>query len=369
MQRNQESIEHSSLSARQVGSFTKFKAKDYRHLQKFGIGLDESMIHQMMSARHGMDSIQPTITTGSITTPVQFLQNWLPGMVKIITAARKIDDLTGISVIGSWEDEQVVQAVMELTGTSVPYGDYTNVPFSSWNVNFNYRTVVQFEEGMRVGEKEAARAARIRVDSATAKRESAALALEIIRNTIGFFGYNAGNNNTYGFLNDPALPNYTTVAVGASTQTFWSTKTYLEILNDIRTMIQTLRNQSQDQIDPEKVNITLGLATAVVEYLSVTSDFGNSVRDWLTATYPRIRVVSAPQLNAASGGLNVGYMYAEKIDDLSTDDNKTFIQPVPTKFMLLGVSKLTKSYEESYTNATAGIMCKRPWAVVRVNGL
>ena len=55
------------------------------------------------------------------------------------------------------------------------------MPLSSWNTNFNYRTVVRFEEGMKVGNLKAARAARLRVDDQGIKRESAALSLEIQR--------------------------------------------------------------------------------------------------------------------------------------------------------------------------------------------
>jgi len=370
---SKESVEHSSLKPRQVRPLIGFDAREYDGLRRLGINLDGpqgGMVRRMASAMAmAMDSVQATVTTATITTPVQFLQNWLPGFVKVITAARKIDELVGISTIGSWEDEQIVQGILELTGRAVPYGDYTSMPESSWNINYNARTVVRFEEGLRVGQLESARASRIRMDSATGKREAAALALEIIRNSIGFIGFNSGNGNTYGFLNDPGLPNYTTVATGASGSTLWSRKTYLEITADIRTMIANLRNQSQDQIDPETVNMTLAVSTDAVDYLSVVSDFGNSVRDWMTKTYPKIRVVSAPELNLASGGLNVAYLYAEDINDLSTDDGRTFIQVVPTKFQVLGVAKDAKFYTEDYSNATAGVMCKRPWAVVRVNGI
>src|SRR5579871_6179866 len=201
---------HSHIPAGRVRELSNFDVREYESLSRIGIGMDERSIHELMKSQFAMDSIQPTITTASIPTPIQFLQNWLPGFVRIITAARKIDDIVGISTVGSWEDEQVVQGVMELVGTSVPYGDYTNLPESSWNTNFNIRTVVRFWEGLQVDMLEEARAARIRVDSGSMKRESAALALEIVRNSIGFNGYNSGNNNTYGFLNDPGLPNYTT---------------------------------------------------------------------------------------------------------------------------------------------------------------
>ena len=79
--------------------------------------------------------------------------------------------------------------------------------------------------------------------------------------------------------------------------------------------------------------------------------------------------MSAPQLNAAYSSDNVFYLYADKIDDMSTDGGRVFIQPVPTKFQVLGVQQLAKAYEEDYSNATAGVMCKRPYAVVRYYGI
>jgi len=356
----------SHINGRDVRPLADFNPAEFESLSRLGIGMDANTVNKMM---HGMDAIQPTVTTGSIGTPIQFLQNWLPGFVFVITAARKIDEIVGISTMGSWEDEEIVQGVLERTGTSVPYGDYTNVPLSSWNTNFQYRTVVRFEEGMKVGNLEAARASRMQVNDSGMKRESAALALEIIRNSVGFVGFNAGANNTYGLLNDPGLPAYVTVANGASGSPLWSTKTFLEIAKDIRGAIVALRNQSQDTIDPESVNLTMAVATNSVDWLSTTSDFGISVRDWMRQAYPRIRVVSAPQLNSANGGANVFYLFADSVADMSTDDGRTFIQVVPAKFQVMGVQQLTKGYEEDYSNATAGVMCKRPYAVVRRSGI
>ena len=347
-----------------------FNAAEYQNLSQLGIGLDSRAVKKMMQGyataldSMAMDALQPLVTAASVSTPVQFLQNWLPGFVFVITAARKIDDLIGIQITGAWEDEQIVQGVLERTGTSIPYGDWTNVPLSSWNTNFVTRTVVRFEEGMKVGNLEAARAARMLVDDSGMKRESCALALEISRNDIGFFGFNDGGNNTYGFLNDPGLLAYTQVAAGLAGYT-WSVKTFLEIQRDILTAIQTLRTQSQDIIDPEKVDLTLAVATDAVDYLATTSDFGISVREWMRQAYPRIRVVSAPQLNNAHSSENVFYLYADKIQDSSTDGGSVWIQAVPAKFQVMGVQQLAKAYEEDYSNATAGAMAKRPWAITR----
>lgn len=354
--------EISYIAAREIRPLIMSNVEGFEDLSRLGIGMDSRSVDRMMDA---MDALSPTITSGTITTPIQFLQSWLPGFVKVMTASRKIDELAGILTAGSWEDEEIVQGVMEVTGTSVPYGDYTNTTMASWNTNFERRSIVRFEEGMRVGSLEEARAAKMRVNSAEGKREGAALALEIQRNKIGFVGYNAGANRTYGFLNDPAIPAYADVATGASTSKAWSTKTFLEITADIREAAGYLENQSGGLIDTTSDNITLAIPTSHATYLSVTSDFGVSVSDWIKKTFANMRIVKVPELALANGGANVFYLFAEQVNDNSTDGGRVFVQVVPSKFQVLGVQKLAKGYEEAYTNATAGIMCKRPWAVVR----
>ena len=365
------SIERSSLSPRQVGAvkMTEDDVRDYAALGDLGINFGAQNIKAM--ANFAMDAgNQADVSAPSITTPVQFLQNWLPGFVKVITAARKIDELVGISTTGSWEDQEIVQGLLEPIGNAVPYGDYTNVPLASWNTNFVRRTVIRFEKGIKVGMLEEARAARIRISSSAEKRASAALALEIQRNLVGFYGFNSGNNLTYGFLNDPGLPAYVTVAAsGTGSSTLWSSKTFLQIVADIRVAAAQLQNQSQDTINPEDAELTLALPTISYQYLSVTSDFGISVRDWLNKTYPKLRVISAPQLNAANGSANVFYLYAESVEDGASDDSRTWVQVVPAKFQALGVEKQAKAYEEDYANATAGCLLKRPYAVVRYSGI
>ena len=344
-------------------------------LAKLGIGgLSQRNIRAMMEGvanmGSGMDAaLQPTITTPSINTPIQFLQNWLTGFINVITQARMADTLMGITTAGAWEDEEIVQGILEQLASATPYGDYTNVPKSSFNLNWERRTVVRAEEGMGVGVLEEARTARINVNSAEAKREAATEALEIFRNSVGFYGYNNGLGRTFGFLNDPNLPAATAfAATGSGSSTLWANKTFLEICADIRGMVVDLRTGSGARIDPAKTPMTLALATDTVDNLSTTSDFGISVQDWLNKAYPKIRVESAPELDNAISSENAAYLYAESVDDKSTDDKRTWVQIVPAKFRLIGVEQKAKGYLEDYSNATAGAFLKRPWAVVRRYG-
>lgn len=364
--------ERSRIAGRDVRPFVLDAAEvaEYASLHALGINLSERDVRRMMQvhAAFGMDDLQGTVFPGTVGTPIQFLQNWLPGFVRTVTAVRNIDLLIGISSSGSWEDEEIVQGVLEPTGKAVPYGDYTNIPLSSWNPSFERRTVVRIEQGMKVGKLEEARASRMNVNSAAEKRGAAVTSLEIARNRIGFYGYNNGTNRTYGFLNDPSLPAYVTAAAGVGGTT-WATKTFLEITADIRGMLARLQTTSKGVIDPRRTPITLALATAVAQYLSVTSDFGISVEDWLRKTYPNVRVESAPELDLANGGANVAYAYADSVEDGATDDSRTWVQVVPAKFQLLGIENQAKGLVEDYVAATAGVMLKRPYAVTRLTGI
>lgn len=346
-------------------------ADAFGQLKMIGIDVSDRVVAEMMAGM-GLDAapdLQPLVGLANVGAPLQFLQAWLPGFVAIATAARKIDEIVGVTTVGSWEDEEIVQGAIEPVGLAQAYGDHNNIPLASWNVNFERRSIVRFEQGISVGILEEARTAKMRVNTSAQKRNAASLALDILRNRIGFYGWNGGAGRTYGYLNDPNEPAYTNFPNGASASPLWSTKTFLEITADIRLMTAALRTQSQDLIDPEKDATTLTLATATIEYLTVTSDFGISVRQWIKETYPAMRIVSAPELNGANGGANVAYLQAEKVTDgMSDDGGQVWLQMVPTRFMTLGVEKHAKNYIEDYSNATAGVMLKRPYALVRKSG-
>lgn len=354
--------------------------KRYAQLSGIGISLGAGAIRSMMSGLEvnvmdGNDTgIAPAplngVTTPSIAAQIQFLQAWLPGFVRAITAARKIDEVVGMTTVGSFEDEEVIQGILEPLGVAVPYGDHTNIPLSSWNLNWERRTIIRFEQGMEVGYLEELRAARVRVSTAAEKRAAAAMGLEIQRNRVGFYGFNSGAGRTYGLLNDPALPAYVNVPNGAGGSPLWSLKTFNEITADIRNAISALRVASKDTIDPKTTKMTMVVGADAVDFLSIMNELGSqSVQQWLDATYPNIRVVSAPEFDDANGGVGVMYLFAEQVDDGASDDSKTFAQLVPAKFLTLGVDKRAKTYVEDYANATAGVLLKRPYAVVRRSGI
>jgi hypothetical protein len=362
---------HLRLAPRQVRPFS-MDGASLADLNLLGVSFKPEALQSLREVYKGfsLDEGPAPITLAGTGAPIQFLQTLLPGTVRTVTAARKIDKLVGRSIAGKWHDEEIVQTVVELTGKPRPYGDYAAGPLSGYNVNFERRTVVRFEMDMEVPALEEERAAAYRQNSGELKRAAIAQALAIEHNAIGFFGYNDGECKTYGFLNDPSLPNYQTAPAGAGGGTEWSGKTFAEITEDLRLAAAALRLQTREAADPEETPCVLALASGAREYLNVTNEHGITVKQWLKENYPRWRIESAPELDGANGGLNVFYLYAETVPGAGENGNQKVVeQYVQAALRLLGVERRAKGSYEVYSSATAGIMWRTPFAVVRFTGI
>lgn len=339
-------------------------------LNRIGIGFNPRALQTMqnsihaMKAAYAMDAAPYPVTTPSASNALQFLQHFFGVPIRVVTMARKADEILGRTFAGSWRDEEIVIPVMELIGQPQPYGDTNNVPLASFNTNFEQRKIFRMELGFEANQLEIQRASAMRTDAVSLKREAVATALAIAMNDVAFNGYNSGTGKIYGLLNDPGLPAYVTVATGAGNSTTWSTKTFQEITADIRTAVSKLRVQSGSNFDPMRDRFTLAIAQSAYDAISVTTDFGISVMDWLNKTYPRIRLVSVPQFDAANGSANVFYVIADRIAT-----NKTVDQLIQQELFLLGVQPTAKGMIEDYSSATAGVVVTQPLGIVRYTGI
>ena len=359
------------LTPDKVRSF-KLNEQKYRVSEKdlsmLGVSMDSALMPSVKdvfnSVDYSMDGVQLQ-TTPTITNPVQFFQYWAPKAVEIVTAARKIDDIVGRTIAGSFEDEEIVTTLIEDTGSAQPYTDTANIPTASWNQNFITRSIVRFEQGFEIGYLEAMRASRMKIDDHQRKANSAAKNLAIELNNVGFFGYANGQNQTFGLLNDPNLPAYQTVAEGATSETTWQSKTFLEITADIITAVSALVVQLGGLFDPRNDEFTLSLALSPAQYLSKMNELGTkSVYQWLKETYPKIKIESAPELDGANGGSNVFYMHVQEVG--GSEVIKQYVQDV---LRLIGVEKKAKVTVEDYAAATAGVIVQQPIGVVRYSGI
>ncbi|MBR5012414.1 MAG: DUF2184 domain-containing protein [Clostridia bacterium] len=351
-----------SIPADKVKAYAMDAATTETTLDALGIHYEQQAMDEFRA--YATDAAPSLQTAPNKMTPIQFLQHWIPEMVKIVTASRDADEILGRDFAGDWADEEIVQTVIEYTGKPRVYGDKTTFNLASFNVNYETRTIVRFEQDVEVGKLEEARASKQRIDAQGTKRDAAATALAINANDIAFNGYNAGNNKTYGLLNDPSLPAYTAFAQGSAGYTTWATKTFNEIVSDIKAMMSALRVRSGNNFKPEKDESVLALSVAVVDHLQTVNMLGGtSVLDWLHKTYPGCRVTSAVQLDGANASANVAYLFAEKIDG-----KKVIAQYMQDALRLIGVEQHAKNFLESYSNATAGVMLRIPVGLVRFTG-
>lgn len=348
-------------------NFDNFKDIKDEDLSLLGVGMDSSLgtdVNRYLYST-GMDAAAPLQTTATIPNAVQFFQHWAPEAVEVITAARKIDNLVGRTIAGSFEDEEIVTTMLERTGSAQPYTDTANIPLASWNQAFEARSIVRFEEGLEVGYLENMRASRMKIDTHREKARAVAESLAIELNNVGFYGYAGGENRTYGFLNDPNLPAYQTVPTGEEGDTSWSTKTFNEITADIITAVSALVNQLQGNFDPVNDEFTLALALASTQWLNTMNTLGTkSVYTWLKETYPKVKIETAVQLNEANGGSNVFYVYANRVAG-----KDVLKQYVPDVLRLIGIEKHAKVLLEDYAAATAGIIAQYPIAIIRYSGI
>lgn len=312
-----------------------------------------------------------TVNPSQANAPyIQFLQTWLPGQVHVVTQARKADQLFGVTTVGSWEDEEVIQEILEMVGVAQPYSDLGSVPLSSWNLTYEKRGVARFEEGFSVGELEGLRSGRIGVNASQAKRDAATLALEIARNRVAFFGYvNATSYPIYGALNDPNLPAYQTLPSGKT----WDLANRAEIISDLMFAFAQLRKGSKEVVDPTTTPLHLVIASDKIDYLNTPSgtgaEMGETAKDWLTRNYPNVTVESALEFNDANAGADVFYLYADSVAESGTDNGSVIEQLVPVRLRALGVDTSCKQVTEDFTNATSGVLVKRPFAVFRGTGI
>lgn len=346
-------------------------ALDPKALAKLGIGMDAKFAKNAVAVAMDAGIVTP-VTASALGTPVQFLQEFLQGVVHILTTARRGDVLAPLVTAGNWHDEEIVQTILEHLGTPELYKDHGDVPLTSWNQTFDRRTIVRFELGLQVQKLEEARAGETQVNSAQEKRAAVALAFEILRNDIFFNGFNSGANRTFGFLNDPNLPAFVTVVLGGTGDTEWDTKTVAERVTDIVTAVAALRKQSGSQVDPESMALKLAVSADVKDLMNESdTSFSNgmTVNEWLTKNYPNITVESIPEFDEANGGDSIFYLYAINVAGSGTDDGNTVVQIVPSKMQALNSVTTVKGYEEGFTNATAGCYVKRGYAVVRFTAI
>lgn len=315
---------------------------------------------------HNMAAMDTALTGPAMQGGVinrEFLRHQIAGVVRTATRVRVLDEITGVVIGGNWHDEEVALNVATAVAKAELYGDYTNIPLANYVSDIERRGIVRFEQGFHVGTLEEARQGANGYDAAAEKRNASMESLEESRERLGYYGFASTDTRVFGLLNDPNLPAYVS-------GTNWATGDFEDITGDLIAMFSRLEVTSGGRVNTEG-NITVVLPMGYRQYMAVanTAGRGQSVAEWIALNYPNLRIIYSPEFVGANGGANIAYMFADNVDVDDEATGATFLQIVPTKYRLLGSENQIKGYLEDATNATAGVIVARPWAVTRLTGI
>ena len=328
-----------------------------------GIGMDDGE-----AVKYVMDGIASGVTEGSANVPVQFLQHWMNKFITVVTQATKADDLLGRTTQGEWFQEEVVLTVRELTGHTRPYGDHAQPPLAGYNVNEERRTIIRFAQGLLTGKLEEMRLAAMGKKLSAYESDRAAIgqSFKLDTNAVAFYGYQLGNNRTYGILNDPNLDGFYSVPASQSYPSvpnpkLWANKSFYDIVRDLNTAVSQVLTQTGANFDPYKDAFKFGIALSCVTYLNTVNEHGNrSVRDYIKDTWPKADVVPVPEFDGAIAGSNCFYVIVDELGG-----NPCVEQIVPAAVRLVGMEPRATGVYELYSNATAGCFVEQPLGVAR----
>lgn len=305
----------------------------------------------------------PVLAPGAM--PSAELRAWLPGALRTISDVINIDEITGVSTVGTFEDIDVAFRVVDPTARAELYGDTSNVPLADYNPSIETRAIARFELGFQVGRLEGGRQAAQGFQAMQTNRATVVEALNRARNDVGFSGL--ANQTTYGLLNDPNLPAYLSYADVGAGGVVWKTASYDNLVADITRMVSAIETQSGGNLD-DKAPMCMVLPTGYRVIMNrAQGGTGQTIRMWLDSTYPNIRFVYTPKFIQGASSQDVAYLFVENAGAYDDSDitGATMIQAVQSRYEVIGSENRIKGYIEDAVAATAGVITLRPWAFCR----
>lgn len=349
-------------------------------MKQFKVNNAKSIAHtsnaelmRFVKAKHiiGVDNAAPFVTAPNINVVAGALQYIRPKAIETLTAPRVSDKIARAEKFGKWGDRVVVIKQKEYTGkTSADDGLTSDGLQVKTNYTYVSRGVYYYTTGWLSTDLQEATTDGIQENYRADQAEAAMRTLAIDRNKFFFNGVAVAGSAApiYGFLNEPSLGAYTTVAAnGTSNSTYWSAKTPEDIYNDVVAAINQLYVQSNGVVEDELANgkIKIAIAAGSLGQLDRTNSYGVTARRLLKETYgDKVVFEAVPQLNSADSNSDCMYV----IFDMEGEDST----------LLNGYVEMARAYplftkdsvvSQKISGATAGAIVQYPWAIVRVNGL
>jgi len=304
---------------------------------------------------------QPALVTSSNSGIPAFLSTYIdPKLIEILVAPMKAAEIVGDEVKkGDWTTETAMFPVVESTGVTSAYGDYSESGNAGVNTNFPQRQSFSYQVMTQWGERELERAGLARIDWANRTNIASVLTLNKYQNKTYFFGV-AGLQN-YGLLNDPSLSAAITPVTKAAGGTSWANATALEVVADIQKLYKQLQTQANGLVELD-TRMTLAMSPLSEVALTKTTEFNVNVSDILKKNFPNLTVKTAPEYTTASGELV--QLLADEIEGQRTA-SCGFTEKLRAHPIIVQAS----SFKQKKSQGTWGTVIYRPFLIAQMLGV
>lgn len=253
---------------------------------------------------------QPELVTISNSGIPAFLSTYIdPKVIEILLAPMKAVEIVGEETKkGDWTLETSMFPVVESTGETSSYGDYSETGVAGANVNWVQRQSYTYQVITQWGERELEKMGLARIDWANRQNIASVLTLNKFQNKSYFFGVDGLAN--YGLLNDPTLSAPIDPLV-YSAETTWAQKATLTdgngalaVYDDIQAIYGQLVSQANGLVELNMESpLTLAMSPSSQVYLTLTNLYNVNVQDMLKKNFPKMKIQTAPEYATASGNL------------------------------------------------------------------
>lgn len=303
---------------------------------------------------------QPSLITVSNSGIPSYLANYIdPDLIEVLIAPNKAAAILGEKKKGDWTTMTATFPVIESTGETSSYGDYSNNGSTNANANFPQRQSYHYQTMTQWGERELEMAGLAKIDWASQLNIASAKVLNKFQNKTYFYGV-AGLQN-YGLLNDPNLSAALTPITKAAGGTSWANGTANEIFSDVQKMFAQLQAQSLGQIEADAKMVLAVHPTSAV-YLTNTNQYNVNVYDILKKNFPNIRFETAVEY--LSGSTYSAQLIAEEVDG-----QQTGYCAFTEKMRAHGIIRAESSFKQKKSQGTWGSVILMPLAITTMSGI
>jgi hypothetical protein len=311
-----------------------------------------------------MDAQPTLVTTPNAGIPFYFTQYIDPDAIRILQTPNKGAEIYGETKTGDWTTQTALFNLIENTGEVSSYGDFNQKGRSDINTTWESRQSYLFQTIIEYGDLEVDRAGEARLNLVAEKQRSAALTLDKFQDFAYHFGV-VGLAN-YGILNEPSLPAALTPTTKAASGVKWVNAGQVvaqasEVYADFQMLFNQLTSNTFGYVDMNS-RFKLVFPNSVAAAFSAVNQFGITVREFISKTFPNVEYVTDPRYATASG--NVVQLIAETFNG-----NKTGQCAFNEKMRDHMVVRDISSYKQKRTGGTFGFILKYPLGVSQLLGV